>query len=768
MSISQTTGQLRDSGLLQQPLQQQQQQQGSVGLQQTNMQSNQQQTISLHQVSHSRSPSLNSLSPSDGGSGASSNLSSSAESICCDIESLPPPSTSICNQFSLNIKLESFQLDDQSSVPEFPVIACFDPTRGKKNANISATSGNATSNVINRHGKSGTGLIAAIVWQSPIEAEDTKQLIESLPASSMIRQYQIQRNEFVASQLYLQHLQATQQNSKQQNSNNTNTGTSSTSPRRLHTQLEPEFNEMQQFRDHQKFPSLSRSRSMSLSNSWQTTHINHNYSNSRGNDELGSIKIDEIDGLLSNMANVGATGRRGSREYDEHEFELFGSDSKHKQLSRRSSNNNNNKNESNIMDENDSNMKEKIWRVDGLQSDEQVIGHFPDFKLVSIYIEPLLINTTYTTILKLYDLICAALIVTTPDFDNAAFLHSSFGNSPFPTIHNNSSSNNNTPHSSFLLPKRRRFSNHSSNNNSKKPHGNDKFNPSNSNDITMISEAEWKQNAMELTGLDETFLKLVGSVTKPRLFLHSFNISEITLRLSLTISELPVVVGVEKTPLVLQSLSLSNVQCAVDRLFMEFLSSYLGDLLLRSPMVLGSLSLLGNPTQFIEHVGTGFRDLIEIPMDSLNDGVQAFFWGVGRGVVALAQNVSEGTFTSVSAFSESLARNIERLSVSSRDLQNARATAGQNVLGSGSNSLASGFTSGAQSLQRSIVEGFYGVFAQPSRGWREDRGWGLLRGFGTGLVGAFTRPMSGALDLVCLFLFWLGFCECVLLFLECS
>ena len=45
---------------------------------------------------------------------------------------LPPPSASICSQYSLNIKLESFQVDDQKTRPEFPVIACFDPTSTNK------------------------------------------------------------------------------------------------------------------------------------------------------------------------------------------------------------------------------------------------------------------------------------------------------------------------------------------------------------------------------------------------------------------------------------------------------------------------------------------------------------------------------------------------------------------------------------------------------------------------------------------------------------
>ena len=126
--------------------------------------------------------------------------------------------------------------------------------------------------------------------------------------------------------------------------------------------------------------------------------------------------------------------------------------------------------------------------------------------------------------------------------------------------------------------------------------------------------------------------------------------------------DIPVHIGVQNSPLVLQPISLSCVQCAPDRLAEEILAMYMADLTFQTPQLLGSLSVLGNPTQLIENIGIGFHKFVSIPRQSLEDGPQAFVWGAGRGFVALLQHVSEGTFTSLSTFSDSLARNLEKLS----------------------------------------------------------------------------------------------------------
>ena len=106
--------------------------------------------------------------------------------------------------------------------------------------------------------------------------------------------------------------------------------------------------------------------------------------------------------------------------------------------------------------------------------------------------------------------------------------------------------------------------------------------------------------------------------------------------------------------------------------------------------------------------------------------------------VALLQHVSEGTFTSLSTFSDSLARNLEKL-----DSDDQYKRARQRMRNSGGD-----FFSGMGSFANSIMGGIAGVYQNPAKGYSETGAWGFVRGLGTGLVGVFSRPISGALDLV--------------------
>ena len=52
------------------------------------------------------------------------------------------------------------------------------------------------------------------------------------------------------------------------------------------------------------------------------------------------------------------------------------------------------------------------------------------------------------------------------------------------------------------------------------------------------------------------------------------------------------------------------------------------------------------------------------------------------------------------------------------------------------------------SFAHSIMGGIAGVVQNPARGYAETGAWGFMRGLGTGIVGVFSKPISGALDLV--------------------
>ena len=120
-----------------------------------------------------------------------------------------------------------------------------------------------------------------------------------------------------------------------------------------------------------------------------------------------------------------------------------------------------------------------------------------------------------------------------------------------------------------------------------------------------------------------------------------------------------------------------------------------------------------------------------------------FLRSLGHGTLALFQNLSEGTFTSLSSLSGSLARNLEKLHAEdnySRKRENLRASTPRNI--------GSGVSVGVQSLTNGVAGGLTGVVTAPSRGLQEEGAWGLMKGVGYGLLGVVTKPVSGVLDLV--------------------
>ena len=98
------------------------------------------------------------------------------------------------------------------------------------------------------------------------------------------------------------------------------------------------------------------------------------------------------------------------------------------------------------------------------------------------------------------------------------------------------------------------------------------------------------------------------------------------MRVTLSLSGSPMFLGVKQMPVVLKPVLVSNVLCAPNRLVKELAATYLADTILRSPVLLGSLDLLGNPTQFINSVATGFTNLVTIPASALQNGPSAFVW----------------------------------------------------------------------------------------------------------------------------------------------
>ena len=115
----------------------------------------------------------------------------------------------------------------------------------------------------------------------------------------------------------------------------------------------------------------------------------------------------------------------------------------------------------------------------------------------------------------------------------------------------------------------------------------------------------------------------------------------------------PFSLSLYKTPLSLSSTSLHQVFAPQDKVIKDILGNYIADALLISPLVLGSVDLLGNPTHLIRNITLGLQDIMNLPSYSL--GLTSFF-----------MHISQGLLVSIGGFSESLGRNLSNITNESK------------------------------------------------------------------------------------------------------
>ena len=178
----------------------------------------------------------------------------------------------------------------------------------------------------------------------------------------------------------------------------------------------------------------------------------------------------------------------------------------------------------------------------------------------------------------------------------------------------------------------------------------------------------------------------------------------------------------------------------------------------RIPQILGSLALVGNPTNLIRNFTAGIVDLVSLPIAGARLGPFGLLAGIGRGASSFVQHVSVGTLSSVSGITQSVAKNLDRLT-SSSSLSATTPSAGSSTGAASASSatLAAG-TGGNQSrsgaslsqLGMGVVHGFTGVISQPILGAYHGGLRGLVTGLGMGLLGAVTKPVGSAMGLISL------------------
>lgn len=158
--------------------------------------------------------------------------------------------------------------------------------------------------------------------------------------------------------------------------------------------------------------------------------------------------------------------------------------------------------------------------------------------------------------------------------------------------------------------------------------------------------------------------------------------------------------------------------------------------------VVGSLEILGSPSGLARSVSTGLKDFLSMPVQGLLRGPWGFLVGITQGSASLLKNITAGTVNSVTKLAASVARNLDRLSLDDEHLQRTEALRRSRPQG-----ITHGFAQGLTGLGISIL-GAVGGLARHTLEARSSVD--VFTGLGRGLVGAVTKPISGAAELVAL------------------
>ncbi|XP_064550817.1 intermembrane lipid transfer protein VPS13B isoform X2 [Drosophila montana] len=169
---------------------------------------------------------------------------------------------------------------------------------------------------------------------------------------------------------------------------------------------------------------------------------------------------------------------------------------------------------------------------------------------------------------------------------------------------------------------------------------------------------------------------------------------------------------------------------------------YLSGAIFGAGWVVGSLEILGSPSGLARSFTTGMRDFISMPVQGLFRGPWGFLVGITQGSASLLRNVTAGTVNSVTKLAGSVARNIDRLTLDAEHIELTEARRRARPQG-----FADGLTLGLTGLGISLL-GAVGGLAHHTLEARSSVG--VLTGLTKGIVGAITKPISGAAEMLSL------------------
>ncbi|CAF2957991.1 unnamed protein product [Rotaria sp. Silwood2] len=238
-----------------------------------------------------------------------------------------------------------------------------------------------------------------------------------------------------------------------------------------------------------------------------------------------------------------------------------------------------------------------------------------------------------------------------------------------------------------------------------------------------------------------------NELMKPPFVCESLYIGPVDIVISVHAS-MKVYIGCHQLPMFVDKFQKNYIYSTNKQLLTLITRHYFVSLLTRSPILLGSFDLLGNPSVLIRNITDGIYDLFHLPYVGMRHGPSGFMMGISQGATSLLKHLSLGTLTSLTTFANSVARNMDRLAMDSE-----HATRNEETCRNIPTGMTDGLLQGLELFSLSLLGAIAGLAEQPLASFRnrpetQRATTTVLSGVGKGLVGIVVKPVGGVAQLI--------------------
>ncbi|XP_050539664.1 intermembrane lipid transfer protein VPS13B isoform X2 [Daktulosphaira vitifoliae] len=205
-------------------------------------------------------------------------------------------------------------------------------------------------------------------------------------------------------------------------------------------------------------------------------------------------------------------------------------------------------------------------------------------------------------------------------------------------------------------------------------------------------------------------------------------------------------VALDRSPLEFAEFSKSNLITSSYQLGRSLSLHYFLNAIYGTGWALGSLEFWGSPGGLARSVGTGLYDFVSLSAQGITEGPKEFFVGVLSGSGSLVKHITTGALTSVTKFASSWSRTFNRLTLEVDDLEEI-----EEIRRLRPQNLSQGIIQGLSEFGISLLGAVGGLVNHPIQYALQEgpeRKRGFVNTIAIGLVEVFTKPISGAAELV--------------------